>query len=61
MNITETIKKLEQIRSESGDIEVLTDDYAGGDDVLHYAEPRVVTDDSRAFSPVVVMRGEGRY
>lgn len=61
MNITETIKKLEQIRSESGDLEVLTDDYIGGNDELHYAEPRVVTEDNRAFCPVVVMRGEGRY
>lgn len=31
MNITELIQKLEKARSEYGDIEVITFDYAGGD------------------------------
>jgi hypothetical protein len=57
MNIKRLIDDLNQIHEEHGDIEVMTDDYAGAEYELR--EPRMVvkTNDSRAVGMVVILNG----
>lgn len=53
MNITELIKKLEAVRETKGDIEVVTNDYIGGDDEDH--EPTVEVREPNQWSAEAVL------
>jgi hypothetical protein len=59
MNITELIKKLEAVRAEKGDIEVVTNDYTGGDN--EDREPTVAVREPDQWNglaePVLVLNG----
>jgi hypothetical protein len=55
MNITELIKKLETLRNEHGDIEVVTDDYCGGDYEMNEPLCGVRTENDIGFTPVVIL------
>lgn len=61
MTISKLVEKLNAIQAARGDLEVVTDDYAGGDYELNDAEPEIRENDNRAFRPVVVIRASGRY
>ena len=49
---------LEGIRAENGDLQVVTDEYAGGGYDLYVCTPRVVQDEKRSTAPVVIIDGE---
>jgi hypothetical protein len=61
MSIIELIGILRGIQAEHGNIDVVTDEYNGGDDVLRDAKCTVRPDDGRASKPVLVIGGGQQY
>lgn len=60
MNISQLIERLKTELATHGDLDVVTDDYNGGDYELRDADP-VVSKVQNSETLVVVMRGRGIY